>query len=78
MSEGDLLRSQRRLESRSKEVLERARQKAEKERLLAERQAARQAAREEEARHRRLLQLAAEEAVSAVYGSSLQKSGCLV
>lgn len=65
LSDSDLLRSQRKLEARGKEVLEKARQKAEKERLLAERQAARQAAREEEARRRRLAQLAAEEEVCA-------------
>ncbi|PRW60527.1 Ubiquitin fusion degradation 1 [Chlorella sorokiniana] len=61
LNAGDLERSQRRLESRGKEVAERARQKAEKERLLAARQAARQAQREEEARQRRLAQAAAEE-----------------
>lgn len=61
LTAGDLERSQRRLESRGKELAERARQKAEKERLLAARQAARQAQREEEARQRRLAQAAAEE-----------------
>lgn len=106
LTAGDLERSQRRLESRGKEVAERARRKvsgrqrwrrlagwllcsrgrqslnsdctpachlphraipsllqAEKERLLAARQAARQAQREEEARQRRLAQAAAEEEV---------------
>lgn len=63
LSAGDLIASQRKLESRGKEVQERARQKAEKERLVAERAAARAAAREEEARQRRLAHLAAEEEV---------------
>ncbi len=65
LSASDLRESQRRLESRAREASERAKQKAEKERILAERQAARQAAREEEARQRRLAQLAAEEEVGA-------------
>lgn len=63
LSDSDFLRSQKKLEARNKELLEKARQKAEKERLLAERQAARQRAREEEARQKRLAQLAAEEEV---------------
>jgi predicted Holliday junction resolvase-like endonuclease len=63
LSDSDFLRSQKKLEARGKELLEKARQKAEKERLLAERQAARQRAREEEARQKRLAQLAAEEEV---------------
>lgn len=63
LSQGDLLRSQKKLDERGKQNLERARQKAEKERLVAERAAARQAAREEEARQKRLAQLAAEEEV---------------
>ena len=66
LSASDLLRSQQKLEARSKEVLEKARLKAEKERLLAERQAAREAARNHQARQRRLAQLAAEEEVGAV------------
>lgn len=68
LSASDLRESQRRLESRAREATERARQKAEKERILAERQAARQAAREEESRQRRLAQLAAEEEVGAGQG----------
>ena len=73
-SSSDLLRSQQKLEARSKEVLEKARLKAEKERLLAERQAAREAAREAETRQRRLAQLAAEEEVRAL--SSASWCGC--
>lgn len=71
LSSADLRESQRRLESRGREATERARQKAEKERILAERQAARQAAREEEARQRRLAQLAAAEEVGAGQGGGI-------
>lgn len=68
----DLQASQRRLESRGREVAERARQKAEKERLAAERQAARAAKREDEARHRWLVQLAAEEEERRQHAAELE------
>ncbi|KAL4434646.1 hypothetical protein ABPG77_002769 [Micractinium sp. CCAP 211/92] len=72
LSASDLRESQRRLESRAREASERAKQKAEKERILAERQAARQAAREEEARQRRLAQLAAEEEERRQHAAELE------
>lgn len=72
LSAGELRDSQRRLESRAKEATERAKQKADKERLLAERQAARQAARDEEARQKRLAQLAAEEEERRLFAAELE------
>lgn len=63
MSSSDFARSQKRLEDRGKDVLEKARQKIERERAVAARQAAREAAREEERRLRRVAQGAAEEQV---------------
>lgn len=62
MFSGDLLASQRRLAQRAKEEKEQAKRKAEKERILAERVAARQAALEEEKRKLRLERLEREEA----------------
>ena len=63
LSAGELLGAAKRLEGRTKEHTERMKQKVEKERLLAQRQAARQAALEEEKAARRLAQQAAEEEV---------------
>ncbi len=66
LSSGELLGAAKRLEGRTKEHSEKIKQKLEKERILAERQRARQAAFEEEQAIRRLAQQAAEEKVGKV------------
>ncbi|KAL4856793.1 General transcription factor IIH subunit 2 [Chlorella vulgaris] len=72
MSSSDFARSQKRLEDRGKDVLEKARQKIERERAVAARQAAREAAREEERRLRRVAQEAAEEQERLEHAAELE------
>lgn len=70
----DLQASKKRLEDRAKAHSEKARREAEKERILKERQSARQQAVEEEKRQRRLAQLKAEEEERAKYEEALERN----
>jgi ubiquitin fusion degradation protein 1 len=72
MLHSDLLASQRRLKERAGEVAEKARQKAEKEALVAARRRQREAALEDDKAARRLAQARAEEEASALREAELE------